>query len=167
MSQICRKRNRTTRKPTNIPTLVLTTASWNALENCIYALLGKVKVANLDLKSWLKPIMDSYLNTWKLTIDSKTLIIDVTGIGHVMKEFIPQVRSSMYHLLTVNDEKKLHLAHIEKRHPTKMLSFFAQFSFRLFYDSQYPFMVVLEGSAIDRFVWKIEINGVEVHTTNL
>ena len=152
------------RKMIGIPIIKLKSGSWDTIESSMLLLLGKADI-EVDLKTWLKPIMDSYINTCSLRINSEELTIYINGDGSIMHKFIPKVRANEFHLLPSTSQKRLELAYIDKTHPLKCQSFFAQFAFRLLHLDDAPFTVVLEVLSTHHkyFLDVIKINGVEIY----
>ena len=145
-------------------TIQLKVCSWPHFESCITSLLKETSIIDMDLKTWLKPIMELYNSNNTISSNSKHIIISAKGDGTIMRNFIPPVAPSKFHSLPARAQKRLHLATALADHNNKGSFFHAQFAFRLAYDVNFPFMVLFEtiSNFHDRFVNKIKVNGVTI-----
>lgn len=138
-------------------TIPLEAYSWSTVETSILSSLRKTETIDLDLKTWMKPIMDSYVNNWKFSINSEELTANVYGDGLIMHEFMQKDRTCI-------SPKRLDLTCIISKHPKTSSIFHAQFAFKIERAKGSSFMVILQRitNYWAEFVDIIKINDVEV-----
>ena len=140
-------------------TIFIKAYSWNTVETSALSILKGTESTELDLKTWLKPIMDKYVNNWKLSINSEELIINVYGDGPVMHVFIPKNPARIR-------PKRLDVAFIHYKHPKRdCTKFHAQFCFRIEPVKKSSFIIILQtiNNYWNEFVETIRINGIQVY----
>ena len=147
-----------------IPTYNLNKYNWIIIEHDVRTLFQGSKIQHMQLKEWLKPIMDEYCSNWIIEFDHNYMRIKIEDKCFVFQEFIPNVPSAEYHLLSKTSQKRLFLGYIEYFHPSTNPSLTTQFAFKLHHNELMPFMVVFEqiSNHLTEFVKTITINGVVI-----